>query len=95
MVPRVIIGVVAVAGAAVCAVLSTTASFEMVNQVNERLVKEDQFAELGWHFPKTLRLHREYKRLYPSGRLLGRVYVLGGLMFFCLLICAWSFGFFS
>ena len=95
MAPRVMIGVLALAGAAVCGLFSTTASFEMVNQVNEKLAKEDQFAELGWYLPKTVRLHREYKRLYPFGRLSRHVHVLGGLMFFCLLICAWSFGFFS
>jgi hypothetical protein len=67
----------------------------MVNQVIERLAKEDRFAELGWYLPKTVRLHSQYKRLYPSGRLSRRVLALGGLMFFCLLICAWSFGFFS
>jgi hypothetical protein len=89
------IGALALAGAAVCALLSTIVSFQMVNQVNERLAKEDHLAELGWYVPKSLRLHREYKRLYPSGRLLRLVRVLGGLMFFCLLIYAWSFGFFS
>ena len=95
MTPRVMIGALALAGAAVCALLSTIVSFQMVNQVNERLAKEDHLAELGWYLPKTLRLHREYKRLYPSGRLLRLVRVLGGLMFFCLLIYAWSFGYFS
>ena len=95
MVPRVMIGVLALAGAAVCGLLSTTASFKMVKQVNERLAKEDQFAELGWYLLKTVRLHRQYKRLCPSGRLSRHVLALGGLMFFCLLICACSFGFFS
>ena len=89
------IGALALAGSAICGLLSTIASFEMVDQVNRRLAKEDQFGELGWYPAKAMRLHREYKRLYPSGRLSRRVRVLGGLMFFCLLICAWSFGFFS
>ena len=53
MTPRVMIGALALAGAAVCALLSTIVSFQMVNQVNERLAKEDHLAELGWYFPKT------------------------------------------
>jgi len=75
--------------------LATIASFQMVDKVNEKLPKESQFAQLGWYWAKTLRLHREYNRLYPSGQLSRKVRVLVGLMFTSLLICAWGFGFFG
>jgi hypothetical protein len=67
----------------------------MADKVNGRLPKNDQFAQLGWYWTKTLRLHREYKRLYPSGHLSRKVRLLGGLMFSGLLVCAWSLGFFG
>ena len=78
-----------------CGMLSALASLQMVDKVNEKLPKEDQFAALGWSGPKTRRLHREYNRLYPSGHLSRNVRLLAGLMFACGLISAWSFGFFG
>jgi hypothetical protein len=42
----------------------------MVEKINERLPKEEQFAELGWHLSEILRLHREHRKLSPDGRLL-------------------------
>ena len=68
---------------------------EMVDKVNDLLPKGEQFAPLGWYYSKNRRLKREYKRLYPDGRLLLKVRVLTALMFACLLICAWGFGFFA
>jgi hypothetical protein len=93
--PRVIVGILALACVSVCGVLSSIASLQMANKVNERLPKNEQFAQLGWWWTKTLRVHREYKRLYPSGDLSRKVRVLGGLMFSALLACAWSLGFFG
>lgn len=43
--------------------------FAMVGRVNERLSNENKFEYLGWHFGKLADLLREYKRLYPEGRL--------------------------
>jgi hypothetical protein len=53
----------------ICGLLSTFAGYEMMDKVNAKLPKEDQFDPLGWYWSTTRRLHREYKRLYPSGRL--------------------------
>lgn len=75
--------------------LSALANVQMVDKVNEKLPKENQFPPLGWYWSKTLRIHREYKRLYPSGHLSRNVRVLAGLMFACVMISAWSFGFFG
>lgn len=67
----------------------------MVDEVNEKLPKENQFDLLGWYLPKTLRLHREYKRLYPTGQLSRKYRTLGALMFISMLISAGCLGFFG
>ena len=79
----------------VCGIASSLVSFEMVEKVNEQLPKDQQFALLWWYWPKTQRLWREYKMLYPDGSLLRRLRILGALMFVCLFTCVWAFGFFA
>jgi hypothetical protein len=92
---RLIIGVLALVCVPVCGIASSLVSFEMVEKVNERLPKDQQFALLWWYWPKTQRLWREYKMLYPDGSLLRRLRTLGALMFACLFTCVWAFGFFA
>jgi hypothetical protein len=74
---------------------STIVHSELVSKVNDSLPKERQFAELVWYLPKTLRLHSEYRMLFPGEELLlkWRIAVAIGLV--SLVICAWSLGFFS
>jgi hypothetical protein len=74
-----------------------TATFKtgMVDQVNDRLPKKEQFDPLGWYLSKYQRLQREYKRLYPEGLLLLQYRVACALGIVCLFICAWGFGFFA
>jgi len=93
MATRVIVGIVALACVSICGMISTFVNFEMVDKVNDKLPKEEQFAVLGWYFAKNQRLHREYRRLYPDGRLLFKVRMLLVLGIACLLISAWGFGF--
>src|SRR5215472_6120541 len=92
---RIIVGVIALAGISVCGLISTLAHHEIVDRVNAKLLKSEQFDHLWWYASKTLRLHSEYKRLYPEGRLLFKVRMLMALMFSCLLVCAWALGFFA
>lgn len=75
--------------------IATFANYEMMDKVNENLPNEEQFDALGWYLSKYQRLRREYRRLYPNGRLLIKVRVLTALMFACFLICAWGFGLFA
>ena len=95
MASRLAVGIVALACVPVCGLLGTAATWQMVDKVNEKLPKENQFGYLGWYWSKALRLHREYNRLYPSGHLSRRVRVLAGLMFSCVVICAWALRFFG
>jgi len=89
------IGVLALAFSSICGMLSTFTIREMMEQVNAKLPKEAQFGPAWWYWSKTRRLHREYMRLYPSGELFFKVKVFSGVGFFCMLICAWSLGFFG
>lgn len=68
--------------------------FKMLDQVNERLPAAEQIGYLAWWFPKSLRLVREYSRLYPNGKLLKKQWTLFALAFGCLFVSAWCFGFF-
>jgi hypothetical protein len=92
---RVIIGIIALASGSICGLISTFTQHEIVDQVNAKLPKSAQFDSLWWYASKTFRLHSEYKRLYPEGRLLFKFRVLMALMFSCLLVCAWALGFFA
>ena len=91
----VIVGIVALACVSVCGMIATFTIFEMVDKVNDRLPKGEQFESLGWYLSKYQRLRREYERLFPDGRLLFKYRVLKALMIACLLIGAWGFGFFA
>jgi hypothetical protein len=90
---RLFVGIAALAGVSVCGLLSTLVTYKMVDQVNDKLAKDEHFSLLGWYFSKTLRLHREYRRFFPDGRLLLQVRVLLGLTFGCLVVGAWAIGF--
>ena len=94
MTARLIVGIVALACVSVCGVVGSLVSFDMIDKVNEKLPQGEQFAPLGWYYSKSRRLNREYKRLYPDGPLLSKIRLLLALMFACLLIAAWGFGFF-
>jgi hypothetical protein len=88
----IVVGIVALAGLAVCGLISALASTEVVDKVNDRLPADSRFALLGWHHLKTQRLYGEYQRLYPDGPLLFRVRVSVALMLVCIAVCVWAFG---
>jgi hypothetical protein len=90
---QVTIGIIALVSVSACGLISTLANFRMVEKVNEKLSREEQIGPLGWYFSEPLRLHREYRRLYPDGHLLSIVRPLMALMIVCLLSCGWGFGF--
>lgn len=71
---------------------ATLNNFAVVDAVNAKLPANEQFAQLGWYPTKTLRLHREYRRLYPRGRLLRNQGVVVGFMFLSILLAALFLG---
>ncbi len=65
----------------------------IVEAVNAKLPTAGQFGQLGWGPFKTLRLHREYRRLYPDGTLLTRGGILSLAMLFSLVVAGTLLGF--
>lgn len=75
--------------------MSATLHIDLVDKVNRRLPEAEQFEELFWGYLTTQRLFPEYRRLYPDGPLSRRRRILIAAGLFCLLIVAWSMGFFN
>ena len=67
---------------------STINGFAIVEAVNAKLPEREQFDPFWWGPSKSFRLRREYRRLYPEGKLLRRQNVLAGAMFVCIFLAA-------
>jgi hypothetical protein len=91
---RTIIGIVAFVCGIVCAMTSGFVTWEMMDKVNEKLPPEQRFSALWWYAEKYSRLRREYRRLYPGGRLFVKTRILAAGMILCFVIAAWTLGFF-
>ncbi len=91
---RAIVGIAALLGVFVCGILSALVNAEMVEQVNAKLPKADQFFPVGWYAPKTLRLFHEYRRLFPGENLHLKITFLVVAACACLLCVSWAIGFF-
>jgi hypothetical protein len=90
---RVTIGVIGGIVAAVCGVVSAVLCLKIVDQVNPHLTSEQRFSPVGWYFGKTLRVFREYHRLFPSGSDVRRICLLGTVGVIGLLAAAIAIGF--
>ena len=77
---RAIVAIVAVVGMMVCILTSVVLNFRILDKVNQLLPEKEQFPLLWWTLPKTLRMHREYKRLYPDGSLVTKYWILTALV---------------
>ena len=86
-------GIAALVCASICGFIATFVNFEMIDLVNAKLPKDEQFERAWWYLDKALRLRREYKRFYPRGRHIQRIYTLEAVMFGCGIVSAWAFGF--
>jgi hypothetical protein len=71
---------------------STINQFAIIEAVNAELPEREQFDPFWWGPSKTSRLRREYRRLYPEGKLLRRQSVLAAAMFVCILLAALALG---
>ena len=74
-------------------IAGTATGFAIVDAVNAKLLPQERFDPLGWWLLKTLRLHGEYRRLYPSGGLLRRQGQLLLAFLGCLLLIGVLLGF--
>jgi hypothetical protein len=67
--------------AGTCAILAGYVGVVMLAMVNKKLPDDQQIAYFGvWHYFKLERMLREYKRLYPEGKLASAYTVLLALM---------------
>jgi hypothetical protein len=81
-----ILVIVAIGGMSAFGLLSTIVFDEMLDEVNAHLPKELRFSEFGWWAGKALRLHSEYRRLFPMENFSsdsGRYRPWGSLAFCC------------
>lgn len=60
----------------ICGVWSALIQWEIMEKVNSRLPESEQFEPLWWGPFKRARLDKEYRRLFPDGRDLKRIYRL-------------------
>jgi hypothetical protein len=95
MTARIVTSIVALACVPICGMIGTFRHFEMMDKVNDRLPKEEQFDPSWWYLSKTQRLRREYKRLYPDGNLLTHYRIAMSVGFAFLLVFVWGFRFFA
>jgi len=91
---RIIFGIIFLAAGAICGLLTSLKTLEMVDRVNERLPQKEQFEPLGWYLPKQVNLWRAYKTLYPNGTLLSQVHLLTAFGVVSMVACACCFLFF-
>jgi hypothetical protein len=78
-----------------CAVISSFLFWQEIGEVNRKLPENEQISYLGMYPQKYTRIKREYKRLYPNGRIhrMGFVFEVVGFVF--LFLAAVSAGFFN
>jgi len=69
------------AAAVTCAVLGGYVMFAMIGEVNRKLPEDQQISYLWGHYAKYQRILREYRRLYPKGRLGSAWMLLVALVF--------------
>ena len=69
------------AAAGTCGVWSALINWEIMEKVNSRLPESERFRPLRWGPFKWARLKNEYRRLFPDGEDLKRIYRLTAIMF--------------
>lgn len=52
-----------------CAILSSLLLWQEIGEINRKLPDAEQISYWGMHPAKMARIKREYRRLYPSGKL--------------------------
>jgi hypothetical protein len=95
MTVRLAVGVFAVVSTSACGLLAALTDYEIADKVNEKVPQAGQFGWTDWRRLKSGQFEREYRSLYPSGRLVLRLRLLYVLGLASLLIGAWAFGIFS
>jgi hypothetical protein len=80
-----------------CLIWAGFVTFAMIGEINRKLPEHDQITYLWGHPAKYRKIRSEYRRLYPSGKLLFYGTVLTFIAFGLLVALAlgWRFGIFK
>ena len=92
---RFAVGVIAIVGVSVCGLVGTFVKFEIVDRVNENLPIEQQYSWAGWHAGKVGRLFSDYRKFYPNGGLIRKLYLVWATGVGFLVLAAGAFRFFA
>jgi hypothetical protein len=85
---RIIFGIIFLVAGAICGLLTSLKTLEMVDRVNQKLPQKEQFELLGWYLPKQVNLWRAYKTFYPKGTLLSQDHFLTVFCVVSMVVCA-------
>lgn len=66
---RIVAGVIVFCTGAAAADAASMFTTIMIAEINRQRKEDNQISYLGYHPPKMLQISREYRRLYPNGRL--------------------------
>ena len=71
-----------------CFIVSSLLNWQQIAEVNRKLPDEEQISYWGFRTFKQIKIRQEYKRLYPSGKLLllSNVFQWAGFGFFLLTV---------
>jgi hypothetical protein len=61
----------------ICGISGTLKTQRMVNDVISKLPLDQKFSQFGWYASKYRALFGEYRRLYPEGKLIDEIRMLG------------------
>jgi hypothetical protein len=92
MTPRHIAAAAAICLMSICGLSATLVQQRMIGKINERLVRDQQIEPFWFTWSKNRRILREYRRMYPLGRLATFYMVLVAAAFVLLFLCAWGIG---
>lgn len=92
---RVVLVAVSLVGSAGFGMIASMLNGQIVDRVNCALPPELRFSPNWWYISKSLRLGKEYRRLFPTGKLLIAERAAAVGMFVCVVLCAWAIGFFQ
>jgi hypothetical protein len=91
---RGVVGIAVVIVGSLSGLVGALVNVAMIDKVNARLPKEQQFSYFGRSAQRMLRLWREYRRLFPDGKLHVVEGTLAAAALACVLCVAWALGFF-
>ncbi|MGB6194716.1 MAG: hypothetical protein WBF42_19785 [Terracidiphilus sp.] len=85
---QLLIEVAAIAGLSALGLLLTLTNYKLLAQVTALSGGEFESTPPGGDVTRLLRMHREYGRLFPEGKLVTRIRLMIALLFLCMLVAS-------